>query len=141
MLISRTARGDHSLDVRTLLRSTLAGGAATAVDLLVLFVCIHALGWSPRVASVPALLAGGFVNFHGNRHFAFRATSGRVERQAVLFILSELVTLTLNGVLYDLAVRTLHPTTAAALVLRLVTQNIVFLAWSYPVWRRVFRRA
>jgi putative flippase GtrA len=127
--------------MRTLIRSSIAGGAATAVDLIVLFVCIHVLGWSPRVASVPALLAGGFVNFHGNRHFAFRATAGRVERQAALFILSELVTLTLNGILYDLAVRTLHPGTGAAMAIRLVTQNMVFLAWSFPIWRLVFRRA
>jgi putative flippase GtrA len=127
--------------MRTLIRSSIAGGAATAVDLVVLFACIHVLGWSPRVASVPALLAGGFVNFHGNRHFAFRATAGRVERQAALFILGELVTLTLNGILYDLAVRTLHPGIGGAMVIRLVTQNMVFLAWSFPIWRLVFRRA
>lgn len=127
--------------MKTLLRSTLAGGAATAVDLLVLFLCIQVLGWSPRVASVPALLAGGVVNFHGNRTFAFRATGGSLPRQATLFILSELVTLALNGIVYDLAVRTLHPGTGGAMVIRLVTQNIVFLAWSFPIWRMVFRPA
>ncbi len=127
------------MKLATLLRSTLAGGAATAVDLLVLFACIHLLGWSPRIASLPALLAGGVVNFHGNRTFAFRATSGSLQRQATLFVLSELVTLALNGILYDLAVRTLHPGTGGAMVIRLLTQNMVFLAWSFPVWRVVFR--
>lgn len=125
----------------TLLRSALAGGLATAIDLLVLFACIHLLGLSPRVASVPALIAGGVANFQGNRTFAFRATSGPgvLQRQAALFVLSELVTLALNGVLYDLAVRTLHPGVGGAMVIRLVTQNMVFLAWSFPVWRLVFR--
>lgn len=120
-----------------LLRSALAGGAATATDLLVLFTFIQA-GCSPRVASVPALIAGGVVNFYGNRTFAFRATAGAIERQAMLFTLSELVTLALNGVLYDLAVRTLSPSTGAAMVIRLVAQNLVFLAWSFPIWRLVF---
>ncbi|MBI2388084.1 MAG: GtrA family protein [Deltaproteobacteria bacterium] len=124
----------------TLGRSTIVGGAATLTDLLVLFVCMHAFGWSPRVANVPALIAGGVVNFHGNRTFAFRATEGRIERQATLFLLSELVTLALNGVLYDLAIRSLHPQPAGAMVIRLITQNVVFLAWSFPVWRLVFRR-
>ena len=124
--------------MKTLVRSLFAGGAATAVDLLVLFAGIHVFGWSPRIASVPALLAGGAVNFYGNR-IAFRATGGAVEKQAALFVLSELVTLALNGILYDLAVRTLHPAPALAIALRLVTQNMVFLAWSFPIWRLVFR--
>lgn len=127
------------MKLSALVRSAMAGGAATAADLVVLFACIHVFGWSPRVASVPALLAGGLVNFHGNRTFAFRATSGPLGRQATLFVLSELVTLTLNFILYDLAVRSLHPSTGGAIVLRLVTQNLVFLAWSFPVWRAVFR--
>lgn len=124
--------------MKTLLRSAFAGGAATAVDLLVLFVGIHVFGGAPRVASLPALLAGGAVNFYGNRR-AFRATGGAVERQATLFVLSELVTLALNGMLYDLAARTMHPAPAAAIAIRLVTQNMVFLAWSFPIWRLVFR--
>jgi putative flippase GtrA len=123
----------------TLFRSTLVGGAATAADLLVLFVCMQALGWSPRAANTPALIAGGLVNFHGNRTFAFRATEGRLERQATLFVLAELVTLGLNGVLFDFVVRALPAGAMPAMVARLVVQNVVFLGWSYPIWRRVFR--
>jgi len=123
----------------TLFRSTLVGGAATAIDLLVLFFCMQALGWSPRAANIPALIAGGVVNFRGNRAFAFRATEGRIERQATLFILAELVTLGLNGVLYDSVVRALQPGPVPAMIARLVVQNVVFLGWSYPIWRRVFR--
>jgi putative flippase GtrA len=127
------------LDVRTLLRSTLAGGAATLTDLAVLFVAVTVIGLSPRLASLPALLAGGVVNFFGNRHFAFRATSGSLKRQAALYTITEAIALALNGVLFDLAVRLVHPTTAGTMLLRLVTTNVVFLAFSYPVWRRVFR--
>lgn len=126
--------------VGQLIRSSIAGGAATLVDLGVLFVGMHALGWPPRVASLPALLAGGVVAFQGNRHFAFRASSGSLSRQATLFVLAEIVTLILNGILYDFVVRAMHPTTAGAMVIRLITQNLVFLAWSFPVWRLVFRR-
>jgi putative flippase GtrA len=123
----------------TLLRSFTVGGAATALDLLVLFFCMQALGWSARAANIPALIAGGIVNFHGNRTYAFRATDGRLERQATLFLLAELVTLALNGVLYDAVVRALHPSPWIAIIARLVVQNLVFLAWSFPVWRLVFR--
>lgn len=122
----------------TLLRSFAVGGAATATDLLVLFLCMQALGWSARAANIPALIAGGVVNFHGNRTFAFRAADGRIERQATLFVLAELVTLGLNGVIYDAVVNALHPSAALAMIARLVVQNVVFLAWSFPAWRVVF---
>jgi putative flippase GtrA len=125
--------------LRTLGRSTLVGGAATAVDLLVLFTCMQALGWSARAANVPALIAGGLVNFHGNRTFAFRATHGSLPRQAALFVLAELITLGLNGVLFDFAMRAAPAGAISALAIRLVVQNIVFVGWSFPVWRRVFR--
>ncbi|AKU97057.1 hypothetical protein AKJ09_03721 [Labilithrix luteola] len=40
------------------LRATLAGGAATLADLLVLAVLVSGFGLSARIANVPALLAG-----------------------------------------------------------------------------------
>ena len=135
-----TARAPR-FDLRTLLRSTLAGGAATLADLVVLFLGVTLFGLSARVASLPALLAGGVVNFFGNRHFAFRATSGSLKRQAILYAITEAVALALNGLLFDGAVRLIHPSTTGAMLLRLVTTNVVFVAFSYPVWRRVFRPA
>jgi putative flippase GtrA len=123
-----------------MIRSALAGGAATLADLVTLAVLI-ACGVPARVASVPALLVGGAVNFQGNRHFAFRAASGSLRRQLALYVLTEALALALNGALYDLALRALHPGTAGVLAIRLVTQNLVFIAFSYPLWRRVFRPA
>jgi len=122
-------------------RSAIAGGAATLADLGVLFVCITAFGLSARMASIPALVAGGIVNFYGNRKFAFRAESGSLSRQATLYTITEVIALAFNGFLYDAAVRTLHPSHGAALLLRLVTCNLVFVLWSYPIWRWVFRPA
>ena len=129
------------LDLRTLLRSSLAGGAATLADLAVLFLGVTVFGLGARVASLPALLAGGVVNFFGNRHFAFRASSGSLRRQATLYAITEAIALALNGILFDAAVRVAHPSTTGAMLLRLVTTNVVFVAFSYPVWRRVFRPA
>src|SRR5881394_754490 len=108
--------------MKKLLRSLLAGGAATFADLLVLLFAIHALHLDARVASIPALVAGGVVNFIGNRHFAFRARAGDVRKQAMLYTATEVVALMLNGLLYDVAVRALHPTAFGVVLTRLVTQ-------------------
>ncbi len=123
-----------------LLRSLLAGAAATLVDLAVLAVLVSGLGVAPRVANVPALVAGGVVAFFGNRHFAFRAGDGPLAKQAVGYGVVEIVALALNGVLFELVMRALpgHPGWYAAV--RLVTSHVVYLAWSYPMWRLVFRR-
>lgn len=125
------------------LRAVLAGSAATLADLAVLALLVSVLHVDPRAANVPALVAGGIVNFLGNRHFAFRAAGGSLVKQAVGYGAVELVALGLNGVLYDLAMQMLHghghaPAFAYAAV-RLVTSHLVFLLWSYPLWRLVFR--
>jgi putative flippase GtrA len=125
------------------LRAALAGGAATLVDLAVLALLVSGFGFAPRVANVPALVAGGIVNFLGNRHFAFRAGHGPLVKQAVGYSVVEVVALALNGVLFDLAMVMLrglpHAPALAYAGVRLVTSHLVFLAWSYPLWRLVFR--
>lgn len=127
-------------DPLRVLRALLAGGAATLADLAVLALLVSAVGLSPRVASIPALLVGGVVNFLGNRHFAFRASRGSLARQAALYTMVELLALAANGVLFDLVMRALPVGLAWSYVLvRLVTSHVVFLAWSYPLWRLVFR--
>jgi putative flippase GtrA len=127
-------------DPLRVLRAFLAGGAATVADLAVLAVLVSALGLTPRVASIPALVVGGVVNFLGNRHFAFRASRGSLAKQAVLYTIVEIAALAANGILFDVAMRLLPPGLAWAYVpVRLVTSHVVFLAWSYPLWRLVFR--
>jgi putative flippase GtrA len=122
------------------LRALVAGGAATLADLAVLTALVSLGHLEARVASVPALLAGGAVNFLGNRHFAFRAAGGSLGKQALFYTVVEAGALAANGVLFALAVRNLPPSLAWAYVpVRLVTSNLVFVAWSYPLWRLVFR--
>ena len=127
-------------DPLRILRALLAGGAATLADVAVLALLVSLAGLAPRVASLPALVVGGVVNFVGNRHFAFRAAHGSLARQAVLYTVVELAALAANGVLFDIVMRLLPPGLAWAYVpVRLVTSHLVFLAWSYPLWRLVFR--
>jgi putative flippase GtrA len=134
------ARPKPSRDPLRVLRALLAGGAATLADVAVLALLVSAFGLAPRLASLPALVVGGVVNFLGNRHFAFRATSGSLAKQAVLYAVVELAALAANGVLFDVVMRLLPPGLAWAYVpVRLVTSHVVFLAWSYPLWRLVFR--
>lgn len=115
----------------------MAGGVATIVDMTTLAVLVSALGVPARVASVPALLLGGAANFLGNRHFAFRATSGSGRRQAVLFGLVFAVTLALSAFFFDVALRAgLGP----YWLVRLVVSNIVYFGWSFPMFRLVFAR-
>jgi putative flippase GtrA len=121
-----------------LAKSMLAGGAATVVDLGALAFMVSLLAIAPRVASIPALALAGTVSFLGNRHFAFRAASGDPARQAKLFVLVHLATLAFNAILFDLAIRGVGDR-LPYWVVRMVVSNVVYLAWSFPMFRRVFR--
>jgi putative flippase GtrA len=122
------------------LRALVAGAAATLADVAVLAALVALFHVEARVASVPALVVGGAVSFFGNRHFAFRAARGSLARQAVLYTVVEIGALAANGLLFDVAMRLLPASLAWAYVpVRLVTSHVVFLAWSYPLWRLVFR--
>jgi putative flippase GtrA len=121
----------------TFIKSTLAGGAATLLDLAVL-AALRALGVPVRLASIPALLAGGLLNFVGNRSYAFGA-KGNLARHITLFVGVEVGTLLLNGLIFDAAVRALPLAASHYLLTRLVVSNVVFMAFSYPLWQRVFR--
>jgi putative flippase GtrA len=125
----------------TFARSALTGGAATLVDLAVIAIAVGVLHAPARAANVPALLAGAIVQFVGNRHFAFRASGGDVKRQAALFALSEGVTMLLNGALYHVVATRMTLGPMGAVIARVVTTNLVFVLWSYPVWSRIFRPA
>jgi putative flippase GtrA len=123
-----------------LARSLLAGGAATLADLGVLTALVSIAHWSPRDANLPALLVGGVVNFFGNRNFAFRAQedSRSLQKHVVGYTLVEVVALALNGILYDAFLRAVPGAAHLYWLVRLATSNVVFLLWSYPLWRRVF---
>jgi putative flippase GtrA len=122
----------------TLLRAGVAGLAATGSDLATLALLVSVLHVDPRLASVPALVVGGVVNFVGNRYFAFRAGEGHVGKQAAGYTAVEIVALALNGLLYDTVLRVVPGAREAYWLVRIATSHLVFLGWSYPLWRRVF---
>jgi putative flippase GtrA len=125
--------------LRTLARSMIASGAATVTDLGVLTVLVSGLGVSARVASVPALLCAGVVNFIANRRYAFGVRGGdNLHRQAALFACVQAVTITLNAACFDVAMRML-PATPLYWLVRLAISNVVYLGWSFPMFRRLFR--
>jgi putative flippase GtrA len=116
----------------------LASGAATVTDQAVLFVSVVLLGIAPRSASVPALLCAGIVNFLANRSFAFRDRGGSVVHQAPRFAFVQGVSIALNALIFDLGMRALEGHVHAYWALRLVVNNAVYLAWSYPMFGLVF---
>jgi putative flippase GtrA len=122
-----------------LLRAGVAGGLATLSDLATLTVLVGIFHVDARVASIPALIVGGVVNFVGNRYFAFRAANGHLGRQAAGYTVVELVALALNALLYDLALRLVPGLRPFYWLVRLVASHLVFLGFSYPLWQRVFR--
>ncbi len=122
-----------------LLRAGIAGIGATAADIATLALLVSVLHVDAQLASVPALVVGGVVNFVGNRHFAFRAQAGHVGKQAAGYTAVELVALALNGLLYDTVLRLVPGARALYWLVRLATSHAVFLGWSYPLWGRVFR--
>jgi putative flippase GtrA len=124
--------------VAELLRAGAAGIVATAIDIGTLALLVSELHWDARAANLPALLAGGVANFIGNRHFAFRAGAGNIAKQAVGYTVVEVVALLLSGALYDLVLRSVPVMAHVYWAVRLVTSHVVFLAWSFPLWRRVF---
>jgi putative flippase GtrA len=79
------------------------------------------------------------VNFVGHRRFVFRSAGGALHRQVFLFAAVEAMALALNGILYEHASRLLPIFAQHELLLRLITTNLVFLGFSYPLWRRVFK--
>ena len=121
------------------LRALLAGAAATTTDLATLAVLVSLLHVDPRVANVPALVAGGVVQFFANRRFVFRSDGRGLARQAALFVVVEAIALALSGLLYEHAMRLLPSQPGLYLLVRIVTSHVVFVTWSYPLWHFVFR--
>ena len=117
-------------------RSIGVGAVATVVDLVLLIVLIEAVSLSPVEANVPALGIGLAIQFFGNKFFAFEDHSRSYAKQGAQFALVEAGSLTLNAFLFHLIM------TWASLpyaVVRLVCSAIIYIGFSYPLWRRVFR--
>jgi putative flippase GtrA len=121
-------------------RSGIAGGLATVVDLAMLTGLVSLGGVSPRVASIPALIAGGIAAFIAQKLYAFRAPGGRVVQQAAQFVVVQVGSVLLTGLLFDRVVRWGSAFASHYVIVRLGTSNIVWLGFSFPLWHFVFRR-
>jgi putative flippase GtrA len=126
---------------RRLFRSALAGGLATIADLAVLTGLVSLAGWTARAASAPALISGGLVAFVTQKRFAFQTKGGSIVRQAAQFALVQLGSALLTGVFYDVVLRLAPSLTSVYVVVRLITSNLVWLGFSFPLFHFVFRRS
>ena len=86
-------------------RSLQIGALATVVDIAVLLVCVRVLKLPTPVGAAMGVAIGSTITFFLNRAFAFRAQGTPVAGQAVRFIVSTLVAMsvhaTLVGILAD----------------------------------------
>jgi putative flippase GtrA len=119
-------------------RALIVGSGATLVDVSVLTTCIRLAGLAPTVARIPALMAGASVQFFGNRTFTFRATSGRLSRQARLFVATELVALFMNWCLFRFLVP--RVTFLPAELVSFCGTFLVFVGFAYPMRKLVIFR-
>lgn len=119
----------------TILKSAAVGGVATAIDLLVLTVFVELLHLDAHAANVPALIAGVAFQFLGNKFFAFEDRAGAWAKQGAMFAAVEAGALTLNAVLFHLAISAnLIPYLAA----RVLVQALVYFGFSLPLWTKIF---
>ncbi len=117
------------------LRASAVGIVATLVDLGTLTLLVEVLGVSKVVANWPSLLLGVTVQFVGAKYAVFKAGDGPWVRHLTGFVLAEIGTYVLNGLAFHFLV-TLTP--VPYLAARLVGTFVVFVTFSYPVWKWVF---
>jgi putative flippase GtrA len=122
-----------------LVRSGAAGAGASIADLVLLTCLVQLGGLSPRAASVPALITGGVVMFFGQKYVAFRGRGTSMARELLLFTVVQIGGLVLTGLLFDFALRLAPSLTHYYVVVRLITTNLVWLFYSFPLWHWVFR--
>src|SRR5262249_37303510 len=123
---------------RRFVRSCVVGAGATLADLGALWVMVHGLDFLPTVANVPALLIGVLAQFLGCKLWAFEDRSPAIARQGGQFALVEAGAPVLNALVFHFLVTLTQVTYPIA---RLVGSSLVYVAYSYPLWRRIFQGA
>jgi putative flippase GtrA len=123
-----------------LLRSGGAGALAAGTDLATLTVLVQVFGTSPRVASVPALTLGAIVMFFGQKYLAFQSSGKPSVREMALFTLVQLGGFALTALLFDQLLRLVPLAAVHYVVSRMIVTNVVWLAYSFPLWHFVFRK-
>jgi putative flippase GtrA len=121
-----------------LLKSAGVGLLATVADLVALFALVELGGLAPTLANVPALLIGAAVQFVGCRHVVFGAAGGSLRRQLAGFAAAEAATLLLNALAFH-ALVTMTPLPYG--FARPLGTFLVFVLFSFPMWKLVFRQS
>jgi putative flippase GtrA len=117
-------------------RSMLVGGVATVTDLSCLEILVRVFEFQPSTAKVFSFLVGTLVQFFGNRKFTFRAQGMGFRTQAISFAAVEAVTLFLHWGLTKVLVEWwLMPMELAYFLISFT----VYVGFSYPAWKRIFR--
>lgn len=122
-----------------LLRSGFGGLLATLADLGTLTALVRFLGISPSAASVPALLVGNLVMFAAQKRIAFQSRGERVSSELVRFALVQGGGFLLTAALYELSLLVVPGAEKAYVLTRLVVTNLVWVAYSFPLWHWVFQ--
>jgi len=116
--------------------SAAVGLLATVSDLVSLTLLVEWAALTPDQANLPSLALGSLIQFFGHRHYVFRAWDGRLSRQVVLFALAEAGGVGLNALAFHWIV---NATTIPFQLVRVLGGAIVFIAFSFPLWRWIFR--
>ena len=121
--------------MRTFVRSLGVGALATGADLLALLLLVEVLGLSAAQANVPALGVGVLIQYFGNKYLAFGDHSRDHLRQGLAFMGVEAGTVALNALAFHVMVTQLAVPYGLA---RVLGSALVYVSFSYPLWRRVF---
>ena len=114
-------------------RVLFVGFWANVLDFALLAACFRLLHIEAMPSRCIALVLSGVLTFVASRSFVFRARHTSVPKQAVRFMVAELVGVGLNLASFRLCAW-LAPLTAPELV-SFVANALVFVGFSYPVRR------
>ena len=123
-------------------RSLQVGALATLVDIAVLLTCVRVLRLPTPVGAAVGVAIGATLAFFLNRSFAFRAQGTPVTGQAVRFMISTLIAMSIHAPLVGvLADRLDVPVVVAKLFADVLVFSIgQLLALRFLVFRKSSRR-
>ena len=120
-------------------RSLQVGALATVVDICVLLVCKKVLKLPTPVGAAAGVAIGSTIAFFLNRSFAFRAQGTPVTGQAVKFIISTLIAMSIHAPLVGILADWLD---VPVVVAKLIADVLVFSIGQLLVLRfLVFRKS
>lgn len=120
-----------------LAKSVITGGLASVVDMAVLVALVEFCSVTPEVANLPSLVLGSFIQFWGNRHFAFGVTTREgMRRHLVQFVIVEIISFALNAIGYWAILKWtgIHYAIARPIVIA-----VVYVGFSFPAWGKIFK--